>query len=77
MLYPYYTIEIVSSFPYTEPHFVVTTFCTAARFEFLKCCTPHMPLEYIMKEIRPVSAQLDCSDCDGRYHKMAAIKVVH
>ena len=77
MLYPYYTIEIVSLFPYTEPHFAVTTFCTLTRFEFLKCGTPHMPLEYIMKEIRPVSAQLDCSDCDGSYHKMAAIKVVH
>jgi hypothetical protein len=26
MTYPYYTIEIVSLFPYTEPHFAVTTF---------------------------------------------------
>ena len=45
MLYPYYyTIEIVSLFPYIEPHFAGTTFCTPARFEFLKCGTPHMPL---------------------------------
>jgi hypothetical protein len=74
---PYHAIEIVSLFPFTEPYLVVTTFCRPARFEFLKCGTPLMLVEYIMKEIRPVIAQLYCSDCDGTYHKMAAIKFVH